>query len=300
MSLGVCTYYCIMKKKINILHFVPYYLPHIWWLENFVYEFSVKRAYYWCGSSVVLTSNIGQNFEKSIAKKDLILDKCWQVIWYKRENTKVYSIPSFELIKNFPIPKFWDKRFFTILRSISKEENDIIITHTRFFIYTLLWVLFSKFYNIRSVHIEHGSDFVLLKNSLFTFLAYLYDIAIGRIVLKTVNEIVSISNATSKFMSEKFNVDSKHVIYRWYNDFYKELDKDSNIKIVFIGRLVKLKWVELLIDVYQELSKNDINIELFVFGDGPERDLIEIYITKNEVQSIHLLWYKNIEYIQNF
>jgi glycosyltransferase involved in cell wall biosynthesis len=287
-------------KKLSIVHFVSYYVPHVWWLENFVHEFSIKWGHYWYGDATIVTSDIGQNIQGNITKDNIISDYNWQVIGYKSKNINIYTIPSFELIKNFPVPKIWDRRFFSILSIVSKEKNDIIITHTRFFIYALLWVFFAKIYGIHSVHIEHGSDFVVLKNKLFTFFAYVYDVLIGKVILKMVDKVVAISNATKKFLSKRFKVQSKYVIYRWYNDFYKQIEKDHTIKLVFIGRLVKLKWIELLMDVYQDLYKKNINIDLFIFGDGPERKDVEVRIIKSNWHHVHLLGYKDMKYIQDF
>lgn len=47
-------------------------------------------------------------------------------------------------------------------------------------------------------------------------------------------------------------------------------EKDEKIRIVHIGRLVKWKKVDLLIDAFCKLQKNWQEVELLVIGDGPE------------------------------
>jgi len=77
----------------------------------------------------------------------------------------VYILPAFDIIPNFPVPKFWKKSFWQILRLVSsqcKNNQTIIQTHTRFFLSSLLGGIFAKYHKIKWVHIEHGSDYVKL------------------------------------------------------------------------------------------------------------------------------------------
>lgn len=47
-------------------------------------------------------------------------------------------IPSFDLVYNFPVPKFRSKDFWKSFQIIKNKHPDIIVTHTRFFIQSLI------------------------------------------------------------------------------------------------------------------------------------------------------------------
>lgn len=59
----------------------------------------------------------------------------------------------------------------------------------------------------------------------------------------------------------------------------------SNItRIITAGRIVKQKNHKLLIDVFEEVSKNYPNLELFIFGDGPLKQNLINYVFSKDLQ----------------
>jgi glycosyltransferase involved in cell wall biosynthesis len=78
---------------------------------------------------------------------------------------------------------------------------------------------------------------------------------------------------------------------------YKEADKirlvqkglKGKINFIFVGALVKGKNPLYAIQLVEELSKKGYDVALRVYGDGPERDKIEIYIKENNLDEIILL-----------
>ncbi len=70
--------------------------------------------------------------------------------------------------------------------------------------------------------------------------------------------------------------------------------KNSNIRIVTIGRLVEKKGIEYVIQAINYLVKIHQNIKCDIVGDGPLRQKLEVMITQLELQGkINLLGAKN-------
>lgn len=53
--------------------------------------------------------------------------------------------PSFDLVYNFPFPKFWSKVFWKQIQEIKYWHPDVILTHTRFFLQSMFGGLLAKY-----------------------------------------------------------------------------------------------------------------------------------------------------------
>ncbi|MEI8091671.1 MAG: glycosyltransferase [bacterium] len=81
-------------------------------------------------------------------------------IGYWKDGYQVLVLPAFDIVPNYPFPKFWQRQYWRILRYVRKYNPDIIQTHTRFFLSTLLGGLLATLWRKTWVHVEHGSGFV--------------------------------------------------------------------------------------------------------------------------------------------
>lgn len=288
-------------KKINLIQFIPYFPPHKWWLENVSEELACfySKGNYW--DVINVTSDIWQN--KSILHKP-IFSKDKIVYYYETAGYKVYLIPSFNLISNFPVPKFWTKEFFIVFKELKKLIKEkswdyVIQTHTRFFLSSLFWWIFAKIYNLKWTHVEHGSDYVKLSSQFKSKLSYFYDKIFWKWIFKNCDKIVTISSWVQKFIEKEFNIyDKFELIYNWINfKYYEKVDNWDTINIWFVWRLVKLKWVDLLINSFFELSKKYSNINLKIIWDWDEKENLMELTKKLWVKNIEFLWFKDREYI---
>ncbi len=303
-------------QKINTIQFLPYFPPHKWWLETVAEEFSkfyVAKDY---GEVINVVFDVGQNeFISKLSSSDLIRGSNKSIpIWYKQKWYIVYLLPAFDLISNFPVPKFWKKEFWEILTSplapllIGDGNKDKIIvqTHTRFFLSSLLWWLFSKYHKLKWVHVEHWSDYVKLWSKIKSKIAYIYDRIIWKWIFKNSDKIVAISEWVRKFVLLLSSSDlirrSKIIeskidfIYNWIKfSPWNRVDNWDIIKIWFVWRLVKLKWVELLINSFKNLQKKYPNIILEIVWDWDEKKYLESISWEN----IKFLWFQSREYIAN-
>lgn len=90
----------------------------------------------------------------------------------------------------------------------------------------------------------------------------------------------------------------KEVIYNYINadEVVKKAEekevtefKPNEVNIVTVARLVKQKAIDRLIEVHSRLMKEGIKHNLYVIGDGPEREKLEKLIQENKVEDSFIL-----------
>ncbi len=281
---------------MNIIQFLPYFPPHKWGVETVAEEMGTHRKKNKMWHCINIITHFEQ--EENLDKYEKI-EFQWEVIWYTKDVIENLIVPSIEIINNFPIYKFWSKKYRLIKKYIhgkiwNKKENYRIVTHTRFFLTSLIGWLFARKNAIAWCHIEHGSDYVKLSSWWKTKVAYIYDRIFGKWIFKKANSVLAISEACKNFIQKNFTNREVKVFYRGLDFHFKEQKKQGEIKIVFIGRLVSLKWVDILIKAYK---KSWLKHELIIIGDGEEKENLE-HLAKGK--NIEFLGFKNKEFIGDF
>lgn len=279
---------------MKIVQFMPYFPPHKWGLETVWEEIGKFWAAKNLWESYIVTFDVWQD----ISNEENIIFHNWKGIWYSRKWYNVYLISSFDLIHNFPFPKFWEKNFWVVLSIVKSLKVDIVTTNTRFFLSSLLGWFFAKFNKIKWIHIEYWSDYVKLSNKWLSFIAYLYDKILWISIFKFSDKILAISWASKKFINDNFTNKEVDVFYRWIDLPKINVEKKWNIRILFIWRLVALKWVDLLIKAYSKLSNN---IELDIIWDWNEnQSLINLANDLWLNNKVNFLWYRDKDFIINY
>lgn len=252
--------------KRNIIIFPGNFLPNIGGLETHVDElvkYLSKRGH----KITIFTPNTSNA-------------KAMEVI---HTNVKVIRYPAFFLISNFPFPKFWSFKFWSLTLSLYKENYDIVMTRTRFFMNSWLGFKFAKFRlkRIKLIHVEHGSSHVMLDSNIKNSFALIWDKTLGRIIINYSDSTVAISNAVLLFLKKEFRKNRKYPLITRGVDFelYNSTKKDDELerkfkgklKLTYLGRLFKWKGVEESIKAYRLLPKNVKNKSvLIIAGDGED------------------------------
>lgn len=261
---------------MKVCQFLPYFPPHKGGLETVAEEFSKYFVSEGCGEVLNVVFSVGQ---ESLAA-------------YKKDGYQVLILPAFDLIPNYPFPKFWTKQFWSVLQQAKRWDPDIIQTHTRFFLATFLGGICAKLWKKKRVHIEHGSDYVQVSSWWKNKIAYWYDRLVGKWVFKKSNFIVPISNACKHFIEKEFTKRAEiQVIYRWLDIPEKlpeveDLHKKFPWKILvwFIGRLYKWKNVENLIKAYYALDEaSQRKIQLVIVGDWEDYNYLKSLDSENRI-----------------
>jgi len=251
---------------MKILIFCPYYPPHIGGLESHSDEFNKHLSQK--GTEITVFT---PQLPETAPEKEAF-----------HNNVGVIRFPAFELIPNWPLPEFWKKNYRRQNETISKEKFDIVISRTRFFSTSILALLHAKKNKIPWIHIEHGSDHVKLNNLLFSALAKLYDITIGKFILKKADAVIANSNASADFCRKLSPGRKIEVIYRGVEtEIIEAINPDFKIKekygdktiINFTGRLIDGKGVADLISAFSEIKEEESI--LFIVGDGPQKDYLK-------------------------
>jgi glycosyltransferase involved in cell wall biosynthesis len=261
---------------MKLLIFCPYYPPHIGGLESHADEFNKYLSQK--GMDItVFTPRLPQDASES--------EIC-------HNNVKIIRFPAFEIISNYPLPKFWLPKFWQFFLSLFEERFDIVISRTRFFNTSLLAFFYAKIKKVRWIHIEHGSDFVKLTSGISSFVAKIYDYAIGRLIFRYSDLNIAISKSVQKFI-EKFNARDTPIIYRGIdqakinsiqpNSEFKSKFKDKII-LAWSGRLYKWKGVSNTIEAIAKLPEEVKNKIIFlIIGDGEDRKQLEKKSSKEVV-----------------
>ena len=250
---------------MKLLVFSPFYPPHIGGLESHADEFNkhlAKRGV----EITVFTPRLPADAPETETIHD---------------GARVFRFPAFEIIHNYPLPKFWLPEFWDLLSQAGAAKPDIVISRTRFFATSLLAAFYAKWRHIPLLHIEHGSDYASFNGRIKTFLGKYYDHVFGWIVLIAADRIVANSNASARFAGKLSRRDAT-VVYRGVEtekiigmkaDQRLLSEKDSKTLICFVGRLIDGKGVADLLSALEKLDRDDFLC--FIVGEGPERARLE-------------------------
>ncbi len=233
-----------------------------------------------------------------------------KVIWYKKDWYEVIILDSFDLIPVFPFPKFRSKKFRISIKYLKQKiktynKKEIIVnTHTRFFLTSLMWWIFAKRNWLKRIHIEHGVDFVKLASKSKTTIAWIFDQTIGRRIFRQSNMTIGISWWCQRF-ANKFTKKTVPVIHRGM-DFANIIKQNTTPKrsdqiiLWFVWRLVKLKWLDLLISAFDYIQKKIPNLKLEIVWDWDEKEKLQTMVKSLSLQDkISFLGFKDRDFVAN-
>lgn len=261
---------------MRVITFSPYYPPHRGGLETHSDEFNKYLSEE--GAEIIV-------FTPRLPVDALELETM-------HHGVTIIRYPSVEIIHNYPIPRFWQKRFWTLWQELKRKNVDIVISRTRFFFPSLMAGYYAWRKNTPWVHIEHGSDFAQFEKNWKSILGKLYDYTLGKLVLKSADTLIANSQASTKFVEYLSGRRDCHTLYRGVE---KELILNTspstewravyqNKTIVgYIGRLIEGKGVKDLIQAFSEIKRTDCL--LVIIGDGPERSTLEEFVVKEKMSN---------------
>lgn len=270
---------------MRVAQFVPYFPPHKWGVETVAEEFSKYFISEKCWEVFNVTFSVGQKSLQS----------------YQQDGYKVLIIPAFDIISNYPFPKFWTPQFRSVLKQVKKWNPDIIQTHTRFFLSTFIGGICAKLWKKKWVHVEHGSGLVKGLVRWKSWISNAYDYTLGKLCFNGADQIVAISKWNIPFI-KKFSKTPIEVIYRGldFPEIKRKKQNSDSISLGFIGRLVKLKGVDILISAFADLIDEYPHLHLQIIGDGEERQSLEKQVQSLNIQDkVSFLGYKDKNTLQN-
>lgn len=261
---------------MKILIFVTNFYPYLGGLENYVLELS-KRL-----------------IKKGI-RVDILAYNIYKIKEFEKyEGINIYRIPCFNVLKGvYSLPQL-NIKTKEILKKLSQNDYDFVITQTRFFSSSWLGMLFAKKNKIRLIHTEHGNVFVKHKNKLIQFFSWLYDISVGKRIFKNAWKVIGISKACCDF-AKKRGAKNVFLVYNCVNlnlfkkqkyksDLRKKLKIKNKFVITFTGRLIYAKGVQDLINAVESIK----NIKLLIIGEGPYKEYLKRIAKKKKIDASFL------------
>lgn len=253
-------WFCVswsMQKKI--IQFLPYsYHIHTGGLEK-----------------IAQTISDGFNADKNTTCFNIASDiaRWYSGVVEDREDT--IFVPSFDIIYNYPVPKIRHKKFWQMLSWIKKNNPNVIQTHTRFFLHSMIGGLLAKWLWCKRVHVEHWSGFVTGYPWYIKTFAWIFDWTIGLRIFRQCDQIVTISQEHKRFIS-KFTSKEAVLIYNPIDYIPQPRIKNKIPHIGFIGRLVSLKGIDLLIQALKQLENKEWTCT--IVGEWDQRTTLEVLV----------------------
>jgi len=260
-----------MARKLLI--FTPFFPPHTGGLETHVYEFAKHL------------SESGRGYEVMVFAPNIPETKEFERI---NESFTIVRYPAFMISKasQNPLPKFWRWKFWKQLGIAGENNPDFVMSRTRFFFSSFLALLYARAKRKRHLHVEHGSAFVDMRSPVISFLSYIYDKTLGKLIFRGADKAVPISYAVKSFVNKEFLPGrSLEVIYRGVElsemekskpDWKFAMENEGFLKFCALGRLTKNKGIDIAIKAFRGLPKSRRKkARLFIIGDGPDKAALE-------------------------
>jgi len=255
-------------RNLRLLIFSPYFPPHVGGLEGYVSD--LNEALLHSGGVDGITVFTPWLPHEGAAVED------------RGDGYVVVRYPAFELIPTFPVPKVWKLGFWRALRVTRPAGHDVVVSHTRFFLSSAFALVCARVVSRPLLHVEHGSDYVQLSGRAPRAAARIYDLSLGRLLLRHADGVVAISHAAAAFVRRLAGRDAQ-VIYRGM--WVERLDAASADErvlewaagrplVTFVGRLIDGKGVLDLLRAFAAIQ--GVQAVVCVVGDGPRRAELEM------------------------
>ncbi|MCQ4803755.1 glycosyltransferase family 4 protein [Holdemanella sp. MSK.7.32] len=197
---------------------------------------------------------------------------------YNEMKDKGYSVISLvDCSANKYSKKRWDKLCELV------HEADIIVTHhCTIALHAYYIALAKKFHTKKFVMTIHSCFDKETNYSYGSNLKNLFAKICIKYSLKESDKVIFVSEAGRNSYLEEFDIDvyKTTVVYNGVELIdtginTKIFENNDCIQITYIGRLEKIKGVDLLIHAAQKLKDNNIKFKIWIIGDGSYRDDLE-------------------------
>ncbi|MBP3887000.1 MAG: glycosyltransferase family 4 protein [Cellulosilyticum sp.] len=208
------------------------------------------------------------------------------------EGIKIYRLPCINLLGGrFPVTQL-NLAMFKMLKQVKKENIDYTIINTRFYLHSLVGMIFSKMNGKKAIVIEHGTNHFTINHPIWDKLGECYEHMITGLLRLMKPEFYGVSEACNRWLGH-FNIKAKGVCFNAIDmcDIEKIMQEDTgysfkeayglkenDIVITYTGRLVKEKGIEKLIQAFEKVATTHRECYLAIAGDGDLYDQIKSHV----------------------
>ena len=234
-----------------------------------------------------------------------------QINILKKNNIQIIDFKNKNLVKKLPKLGFISSRFsylviaifsiFKLHKILKKEKPNFIIIH----LISAIPLILLSFFNYKTKFILRVSGYPILSSIRVIF---------WRSLNKKLYAITVPTKQTLELLSNRNIFDKKKLTYlpdpainikeinkkKFVGDILEKNFTSEN-SLLSIGRLTKQKNYEFLVEGFMEVSKHYPNLNLFIIGDGENKDLLVRKIKNKKMENkIFLLGYKKnvFKYLQ--
>lgn len=247
--------------------FAAQYFPHIGGVERYTYNLA-KKLIENGNEVIIVTSNIYR------------MADCEKV-----DGIPVFRLPCWNLLDGrYPVIKP-NKRFRKIDKILRRQKIDMFIINTRFYPHSLYGMSLAKRKHVHCITLDHGTSHLSVHNRFWDTVGEVFEhcfTKVGRLFCK---DYYGVSAACNEWL-EHFHIKAKGVLYNSIDlDEIQEMRKnitvsyrekyaipDDAIVISFTGRLLQEKGLPSLLNVMDQIHKEQKNVYLFIAGDGDMED----------------------------
>ncbi len=256
--------------RLKVLMLSDYFYPYVGGgVEKVVFELSKRLVKMGCD---VLVITLGGN-----------------CLSYSVDGIKVYRLAAVDLTKFFQMQLSVPKSFRTALRKAKEFSPDIVHAHNIFFTTSLLAVLIKHAFHrklVLSAHLGDVSNLALL-GRWKAFAARAYENFFGRIVLKSSDIVIAVSNSVREHVlslglsPEKVVVVPNGVDLEEFSSSSYNTKKYNASTVIFVGRLIPNKGLDYLVEAAKILAAGKVTkIKFRIVGEGPYRRQLEELIAE--------------------
>lgn len=217
--------------------------------------------------------------------------------FYFRENVVVKPVPSIfthisDSTVTLPVPHIWVRELLDVIRL---EKIDLIQVCDYEYLTSLIPIFIKRLRaGIPSVIVNDallGVENYSFGSRLIDLLSEVYTYSLGLNVLKSYDRVIFLYKKLARcsrklgLPEEKIRIIPNGIDMRKIFEIRKKLDASSLRRkygiaedekvILYVGRLVKAKRVEILIKLIKKLLRKNLKVKGLIVGDGPRRSELE-------------------------
>lgn len=219
--------------------------------------------------------NVVQNLVETMPKLDSSLE--FHIVSFGEKNETVHNddfTVHYIRNSNYPLSQYWylPKRLKEKIFEINPDLVHLHFTYPPYSFVTRLSVpVVITTHGLVSIR-EKGFSFSTVRN--FVTMKFILNPYFEKKALQNANKIVVVSKIMNETVDHIIGYDPKTVYIPNGIDYEKfnmeSITENNQLSILFIGRLIKVKGVDILIRALPIIKKTIPNIHLFIAGDGSQ------------------------------
>lgn len=255
--------------------------------KNGIFEFDQAKALVSSGCKVVYAA---------IDIRSIRRWRQWGIEKRTIDGVKVYAINI--PIGRIPEPLKLKMRIWglnIIYKKILKEQGKPDLMHAHFAYMGYVASMVKEKLNLPMVMTEHLSK--IIQEKMDKHLKHIANTA-----YRSADALITVSPALQKVIKKRFNHDALYVpnIVDTKLFYYTPKEASNTFQFTSIGSLITSKRIDLIAEAFAKVFKNNKNVKLTIFGEGPEKAKVEELIKKLSIEDqVQLMGQQSREKIAN-